>query len=198
MLARLEVALAIVPELEPHARRPARDLRGVAGGSPAVGDRPAGARRLPPRPDAAHRRWAGRSSTSRASRRSRSPSGSVPTWSGATSPACSGPSTTPRTRVERRLPGRRGGRRQIAFRAAEWADRNQAAFLRGYVDNSGRDPDGALTAEQDLILRAYVADKAVYEAVYEARNRPTWLPIPLGAIARHHASPTGSTPRRAR
>ncbi|CAN5580859.1 phosphotransferase [soil metagenome] len=75
-------------------------------------------------------------------------------------------------------------RRQIAFRATEWADRNTSAFLRGYVDNSGRTSDGTLSPDQDLILRAYIADKAVYEAVYEARNRPTWLPIPLGAIAR--------------
>jgi maltokinase len=75
--------------------------------------------------------------------------------------------------------------RQIAFRAAEWADRNQAAFLRGYTENSGRTSHGGgLSEQQDRILRAYVADKAVYEAVYEARNRPTWLPIPLGAIAR--------------
>jgi maltokinase len=75
--------------------------------------------------------------------------------------------------------------RQIAFRAAEWAERNQAAFVRGYTDNSGRtsEADG-LSAAQEQVLRAYVADKAVYEAVYEARNRPAWLPIPLGAIAR--------------
>jgi maltokinase len=73
---------------------------------------------------------------------------------------------------------------QIAFRAAEWADRNTGAFLRGYVENSGRTSGGVLSPEQDTILRAYIADKAVYEAVYEARNRPTWLPIPLGAIAR--------------
>ena len=74
--------------------------------------------------------------------------------------------------------------RQIAFRAAEWADRNQASFLRGYIENSGRTSEGGLTDAQDLVLRAYVADKAVYEAVYEARNRPTWLSIPLGAIGR--------------
>lgn len=73
---------------------------------------------------------------------------------------------------------------QIAFRAQEWADRNTGAFLRGYVDNSGRTSEGTLSTEQDLILRAYIADKAIYEAVYEARNRPSWLPIPLGAIAR--------------
>jgi maltokinase len=78
--------------------------------------------------------------------------------------------------------------RQIAFRAAEWAERNQTAFLRGYADSSGRTTGGGLSADQDTILRAYVADKAVYEAVYEARNRPSWLPIPLGAIARIHTS----------
>ncbi len=78
--------------------------------------------------------------------------------------------------------------RQIAFRAAEWADRNQAAFVRGYTDNSGRTKGAGLSGAQDLILRAYIADKAIYEAVYEARNRPTWLSIPLGAIGRltHH------------
>jgi maltokinase len=74
--------------------------------------------------------------------------------------------------------------RQIAFRAAEWAERNQAAFVSGYTDNSGRTSGGGLSEDQELVLRAYVADKAVYEAVYEARNRPSWLPIPLGAIAR--------------
>jgi maltokinase len=75
-------------------------------------------------------------------------------------------------------------RAQIAYRAAEWAERNQAAFLRGYVETSGRTPAGTLTADQETLLRAYQADKAVYETVYEARNRPTWVGIPLGAIAR--------------
>lgn len=61
--------------------------------------------------------------------------------------------------------------------AAAWAARNGEAFLAGYLG------DRAITDDEALLLRAYVADKAVYEAVYEARNRPGWLPIPLAAIA---------------
>ena len=68
---------------------------------------------------------------------------------------------------------------QISFRAAEWAERNQQAFLAGYVEAGAR-----LEEPEKVLLRAYSADKAVYETVYEARNRPSWLPIPLGAVAR--------------
>ena len=68
------------------------------------------------------------------------------------------------------------GAEQRAYRAAEWSARNQAAFLEAYA---GRD----LTGDEQTLLAAYVADKAVYECVYEARNRPTWLSIPLAALS---------------
>ncbi|MEO5852938.1 MAG: hypothetical protein ABIQ15_10545 [Nocardioides sp.] len=64
---------------------------------------------------------------------------------------------------------------QRAFRAAEWSERNCRAFLDAYA---GR----GLTDAEQALLDAYVADKAVYEVVYEARNRPKWVPIPLAAI----------------
>jgi maltokinase len=68
---------------------------------------------------------------------------------------------------------------QLAHRAHEWSERNRVAFLDGYAESTR-----PLTPEAMVVIRAYEADKAVYEAVYEARNRPSWLPIPLHAIAR--------------
>ncbi|MGW4422165.1 maltokinase N-terminal cap-like domain-containing protein [Streptosporangium sp. NPDC004631] len=62
-------------------------------------------------------------------------------------------------------------------RAVEWADLNRSSFLAGYSAGGGR-----LHAEDAVLLRALEMSKAVYEVVYEARNRPTWLPIPLAAF----------------
>lgn len=63
-------------------------------------------------------------------------------------------------------------------RARAWADRNREAFCRGYVEAGGVDP-----VEQRALLTAFEFDKAVYEVMYEARNRPSWLHIPLGTLA---------------
>lgn len=82
---------------------------------------------------------------------------------------------------------------QIAYRATEWVERNQAAFLDGYLETAGRVRGGKMSADQQLLLRAYEADKAVYEAVYETRNRPDWISIPMSAIARLTGAPETST-----
>ncbi len=67
----------------------------------------------------------------------------------------------------------------------EWAERNQRYFVNAYLGG----PEDGTTSDTDLtLLAAYVADKAIYETVYETRNRPTWVEIPLQAIARIGAS----------
>ena len=55
--------------------------------------------------------------------------------------------------------------------AVGWASDCSTAFLEGYAG----EPDAA-------VLRAYELDKAVYEVLYELRNRPDWVAIPLRAI----------------
>jgi maltokinase len=60
--------------------------------------------------------------------------------------------------------------------SAEWAAECRSAFLNGYTGGSLQPADAAT-------LRAYEADKAVYEVIYEVRNRPDWVDIPLTAIA---------------
>ncbi|WP_456823909.1 maltokinase N-terminal cap-like domain-containing protein [Cellulomonas sp. P5_E12] len=56
--------------------------------------------------------------------------------------------------------------------AADWTATARAGLLRGY---GGGD---------QTLLRALELDKTLYEAVYESRNRPSWLPIPIAGLER--------------
>lgn len=75
---------------------------------------------------------------------------------------------------------------QQVHRMTEWAARNRAAFSAGYesVGVESQEDNTNSPAAMATLLRAYEIDKALYEAVYEKHNRPSWLPIPMAAIAR--------------
>ncbi|HEX7453171.1 MAG TPA: hypothetical protein VF294_12835 [Polyangiaceae bacterium] len=66
--------------------------------------------------------------------------------------------------------------------ATDWAQSARAAFLNGYAESATL-AEGALNPGSGL-LDALELDKALYEAVYEARNRPDWLRIPVEAVQR--------------
>lgn len=60
--------------------------------------------------------------------------------------------------------------------ASDWAAASQVAFVDAYVGAAG-------SVELDpVLLQALVLDKAVYESIYEVRNRPDWLSVPLAGI----------------
>lgn len=66
--------------------------------------------------------------------------------------------------------------------ALGWAKQARRAFLQGY----GADPDAPASE-----LAAYELDKAIYEVVYEVRNRPDWVHIPAGAVHDLTSTPAG-------
>ncbi len=63
--------------------------------------------------------------------------------------------------------------------ARGWASEARRSYVEGYIASSGFD-----VRAHRLLLDAFELDKAVYEAVYESRSRPTWVGIPLAAVER--------------
>jgi maltokinase len=70
-----------------------------------------------------------------------------------------------------------GGVAREPAAVSAWQAECERAFLAGYASTGPADPHA-----DAAILAAYLVDKAAYEAVYESRNRPDWLPIPLAAL----------------
>jgi len=74
--------------------------------------------------------------------------------------------------------------------AEAWEADMRAAFLAGYGDAARSAP--FLPATGDAVTRAVAAfelEKAAYEIVYEANNRPSWVEIPVRGFLRATASP---------
>jgi maltokinase len=66
----------------------------------------------------------------------------------------------------------------LAATARAWVAHCQEAFCAGYSSGCGADP-----TDQATLLRALTLEKAVYEVIYEFRHRPAWLSIPLDYVA---------------
>lgn len=62
-----------------------------------------------------------------------------------------------------------------------WAEQTSAAFIRGY---ESLDADGNRISTTSPLFLALCLDKALYEVVYELRNRPDWLQVPVAAVRR--------------
>ena len=69
-------------------------------------------------------------------------------------------------------------------RAADfWCLWSSSAFLKGYLLVEGTSTFLPPQGEQaEILLQAYLVEKAVYELAYELNNRPDWVEVPLRGI----------------
>ena len=64
-----------------------------------------------------------------------------------------------------------------------WNDAISGAFLRAYLDAFGTsDVLPQKSEELQVMLQAFILDKAMFELAYELNNRPDWLRIPLQGV----------------
>ena len=73
--------------------------------------------------------------------------------------------------------------------ARGWAEAARTAFIDGYetrlsAEDASDGVEAVENADSAAVLAAYELDKAIYEAIYEARHRPQWIGIPVAAIRR--------------
>jgi maltose alpha-D-glucosyltransferase/alpha-amylase len=65
-----------------------------------------------------------------------------------------------------------------------WYVSAAGAYLREYLDVVDGAPFAAGSPEEvEILMHAFLLEKALYEVAYEANNRPEWLPIPVAGIA---------------
>ena len=71
----------------------------------------------------------------------------------------------------------------LAVSAALWYKYVAGVFLKSYLDTAGDTPLIPKDKEElDILLRAFLLEKAVYELGYELNNRPDWVKVPIQGI----------------
>ena len=64
-----------------------------------------------------------------------------------------------------------------------WYRQMSSVFLQSYLETTtGADLRPAKHEDLQVLLEAYLLDKAVYEIGYELNNRPDWVVIPIRGI----------------
>jgi maltose alpha-D-glucosyltransferase / alpha-amylase len=63
-----------------------------------------------------------------------------------------------------------------------WEAEASRIFVAAYLKQVGDSPALPNTAAQQVLLQAFVLDKAMYELAYELGNRPDWVDIPLDGL----------------
>jgi maltose alpha-D-glucosyltransferase/alpha-amylase len=67
--------------------------------------------------------------------------------------------------------------------AQAWQNSASEAFTRGYRETVSKNRDLLPPPrETQMMLEAFVLEKALYELLYELNNRPTWIHIPIAGI----------------
>jgi maltose alpha-D-glucosyltransferase/alpha-amylase len=64
-----------------------------------------------------------------------------------------------------------------------FVERATQAFLSGYRAAVASAADHPAVAVVPELLDLFLIEKAAYEVVYEAANRPTWIDVPLHGLA---------------
>ena len=69
--------------------------------------------------------------------------------------------------------------------AAEgWGQLVRDIFLTAYTEAIDGAPNWPGDEDARRLLDLFLVEKALYEIVYEATNRPRWLDVPLSGLAR--------------
>ena len=76
-----------------------------------------------------------------------------------------------------------------------WESRAGEMFLSAYLKQLGEGDLLPPTTSRDVLLEAFVLDKAFYELAYELGNRPDWVDIPLDGVLRLLDPPAGAVER---
>jgi maltose alpha-D-glucosyltransferase/alpha-amylase len=85
--------------------------------------------------------------------------------------------------TQRRPPNNASDAKSLDAWTNLWLNAVSAEFLRAYKTAVAENPQLIPAPQQaQILLNAYLIEKALYELLYELNNRPAWVRIPLTGI----------------